>query len=221
MSEDNTQENKKKKQKKHKRKRHYTVFPYLNYSLFFVLISMVVVIPVLIFGMHEAVERVHEAQQVLTIDYNDFKVDNTYDEKNSTNYLEDISFGKRMGTIQCQRAGIYENVYYGTNRVTMRDGAGMDSDSYLPGNGGCTKIAGYATSSFKGLYSIGKGDKVVLKTYWGTFEYSVTEKYVATKAKKVSGDSIILATFTSTDAFACQNGKMYYVVGTLTSKEVQ
>lgn len=220
MSEANTSEKKKSKSKKHRKKRHYTVLPYFNYALLFFLISMIVVVPILLIGMNGAVNKVHEAQEVLGIDYNDLEIDNTYNEKNGTNYIEDIKVGKRIGTIEIGSAGVYENVYYGTNRVTMRQGAGMDIKSYLPGNDGCTRIAGYASSSFKGLYKVNKGDKIILDTYWGKFEYRVTEMYVATEAKDVDGNSIVLATFTSTDAFACQNGKMYYVVGTLTSKEV-
>lgn len=208
------------KQKKHKRKKHFTVYPYFNYAILYVLISMVVVIPILVFGLNSAVNTVHNAQKVLVRDLYDWSLDNTYDEKNESNYLEDIYNGKLIGTISCSRAGIYEKVYYGTNRVTMRDGAGLSTNSYLPGNGGCTSIAGYASSSLKGLYDVHKGDVIVLETYWGTFKYSITDIYEAEALEKTEGDKIALATFTSTDAFACQNGKMLYVVGDLISKEV-
>lgn len=210
-----------KKKKLNKKKRHYTVFPYLNYSLLYVLVSMVVVIPALIVGFNFAVNTVHKAQEVLTIDYNDYSVDNTFEAKNESNYLEDIKVGKLLGTITCSSAGINENVYYSTNRVTMQNGAGMDVNSYLPGNGGCTKIAGYSSSSFKGLHDVSLGDTIVFNTYWGKFTYNITDIYESENLKEKDGDSIALATFVSTDAFACQNGKRLYVVGELTSKEVQ
>lgn len=219
MSEEKSSKTKT-KHKKHKRKKHFTVYPYLNYSFAFVLISMVVVIPILVIGLNSAVNTVHNAQKVLVRDLYDWSLDNTYEEKNESNYLEDIYNGKLIGTVSCSRAGIYEKVYYGTNRVTMRDGVGMSNDSYLPGNGGCTNIAGYVSSSFKGLYDVNKGDVIVLETYWGTFKYSITDMYEADSQKETEGDTITLATFTSTDAFACQNGKMLYVVGDLISKEV-
>lgn len=222
MSEEKSSNNKTKtKKKRHKAKRHYTVYPYLNYSFIYVLITMIVVVPILIIGLNSAVNTVHNAQKVLTRDYNDIQLDETYEKKNENNYLEDIKIGKLIGTISCEKAGIYEKVYYGTNRVSMRNGVGISTKSYLPGNGGCTNIAGYASSSFKGLYDINIGDTVILETYWGTFKYSVTDIYEAEALKRVEGDKIALATFTSTDAFSCENGKRLYVVGKLISKEVQ
>lgn len=207
--------------KHHKRRKHYTVYPYFNYSILFVLITMVVVIPVLIVGMNSAVKMVHNAQEVLTRGYYDFSLDNSYEQKSEADYIDTIKEGKLIGTITCENVGMCEKVYYGTNRVTMRDGVGISTNSYLPNNGGCTRIAGYASSSFRCLHNVSIGDEIVLETYWGNFKYKVTDVYKAEKLKDIDGDSIALATFTSTEAFANQSSNYFYAVGELVSKEVK
>lgn len=209
--------------KRRSRKRKNEAIVYVSMPIIFVLISMTVAVPILCGLMNYAVNYVHTAQKTLCMDYYDIKTDNSFDAANSSSYADSIHIGKLMGNIKCDRVGLNERVYYGINRVSMRNGAGMDNTSYLPGNEGCVYIAGYASSAFGTLYNIKKGDSLTLETYWGKFNYKVVDAGVGKDVNemKPKGDSVILATSSSTDAFAVNNNEKYYVAAVLTSKEVQ
>lgn len=206
---------------KHKKRKHYTVFPYINYAIIFVLVSMVIFAPVMIVGMNRAVNTVHEAQNVLVKSYNDLYIDNTNNGETGDDFINTIKVGKLIGTITCDRVGLNENIYYGINRVCLRDGVGLDRNSYLFGKGGCSNIAGYPSSSMKGLYDIKVGDVITVTSYWGTFKYEVTDSKEADDISNPEGDSLVLSTSRSTDAFSIQSSKKLFVTATLISKEVQ
>ncbi len=203
--------------------RRYEILAYIKQPLIYILISMIVVIPVMIGLMNFAVNYVHTAQKALTMDYNDIEVDNSYKKADKNNYYKSVHIGKLMGSVVCENAGLNSKVYYGMNRVSMRDGAGMDNTSALPGNGSCVYIAGYASSGFGALYHLEKGDTLTLETYWGKFRYKVTEAKVCNHVRKMEpeGESLILVTSASTDAFSVYNDESYCVAATLISEEVQ
>lgn len=210
-----------KSKRKHKKKKHYTAFPYINYAVIFVLISMVIFLPVMIVGMNRAVNTVHQAQGVLVKSYNDIYIDNTNNGESGDEFINTIDVGKLLGTITCDSVGLNEKVYYGVNRVSLRDGVGLESKSYLFGKGGCSKVAGYPSTSMKGLYDIKTGDVITVNSYWGTFKYKVTNIDEAEDVSYPDGDSLVLSTSISTDAFSIQNSKKLFVTATLISKEVQ
>lgn len=206
--------------KKHKEKKHYTVLPYFKKAILYVLVSMIVFVPVSALLMSRAVSTVHKAQTVMTKTANELELDNSYEKSDYSQYLEKISIGKRLGTISCESAGICENVYYGINRACMRNGAGLNSNSYLFGEGGCTQIAAYPSSSFARLGNVSVGDTVNVDTFWGSFEYRVISVEKSENVSVPEYDSIILAAFDSSKPFAAQDEEKIYVTAELVNKEV-
>lgn len=208
------------KQKKHRRhKNDSVVYPYLYRSISFVLISMFAFAPLMLLGFDKAKSTVEDAKTYLTIDFNDIATDNSYNDKTGNDFINSISLGSLIGTVSCERIGLNENIYYGYNRVSLRDGAGLDSNSYLFGMGGCSRLAGYSSSSFGSLYNIEKGDVIEVDTPFGNYRYEVYDAYASSSTADTNGDALILATAKSSKAFSAQSDKGFYVYASLIDKE--
>lgn len=195
------------------------VYPYIYRSLSFVLISLFVFAPLMMIGLDMAKSTVADAQTYLTIGYNDVSVDDSSNNKTGKDFIDSIRIGSLLGTVSCERIGLNEKVYYGDNRVSRRNGVGLNSKSYLFGMGGPSKIAGYTLSSFKTLYNAKQGDIITVESNLGTFKYKVYKTTVAKKAETVTGDKLLLATSKSTDAFSYFADEHFYVYAELIGEE--
>lgn len=203
----------------HTKRRKGPVYPYIYRSLSFVLISLFVFAPLMMIGLDMAKSTVADAQTCLTIGYNDVSVDDSPNNKTGKDFIDSIRIGSLLGTVSCERIGLNEKVYYGDNRVSRRNGVGLNSKSYLFGMGGPSKIAGYNSSSFKTLYNAKQGDIITVESNLGTFKYKVYKTTVAKKAETVTGDKLMLATSKSTDAFSYFADEHFYVYAKLIVEE--
>lgn len=203
----------------HTKRRKGPVYPYIYRSLSFVLISLFVFAPLMMIGLDMAKSTIVDAQTYLTIGYNDLSVDDSSNNKTGKDFIDSIRIGSLLGTVSCERIGLNEKVYYGDNRVSRRNGVGLNSKSYLFGMGGPSKIAGYNSSSFKTLYNAKQGDIITVESNLGTFKYKVYKTTVAKKAETVTGDKLMLATSKSTDAFSYFADEHFYVYAKLIVEE--
>lgn len=203
----------------HTKRRKGPVYPYIYRSLSFVLISLFVFAPLMMIGLDMAKSTVADAQTYLTIGYNDVSVDDSSNNKTGKDFIDSIRIGSLLGTVSCERIGLNEKVYYGDNRVSRRNGVGLNSKSYLFGMGGPSKISGYNSSSFKTLYNAKQGDIITVESNLGTFKYKVYKTTVAKKAETVTGDKLMLATSKSTDAFSYFADEHFYVYAKLIVEE--
>lgn len=203
----------------HTKRRKGPVYPYIYRSLSFVLISLFVFAPLMMIGLDMAKSTVADAQTYLKIGYNDLSVDDSSNNKTGKDFIDSIRIGSLLGTVSCERIGLNEKVYYGDNRVSRRNGVGLNSKSYLFGMGGPSKIAGYNSSSFKTLYNAKQGDIITVESNLGTFKYKVYKTTVAKKAETVIGDKLMLATSKSTDAFSYFADEHFYVYAKLIVEE--
>lgn len=203
----------------HTKRRKGSVYPYIYRSLSFVLISLFVFAPLMMIGLDMAKSTVADAQTYLKIGYNDVSVDDSSNNKTGKDFIDSIRIGSLIGTVSCERIGLNEKVYYGDNRVSRRNGVGLNSKSYLFGMGGPSKIAGYNSSSFKTLYNVKQGDIITVESNLGTFKYKVYKTTVAKKAETVIGDKLMLATSKSTDAFSYFADEHFYVYAKLIAEE--
>lgn len=203
----------------HTKRRKGPAYPYIYRSLSFVLISLFVFAPLMMIGLDMAKSTVADAQTYLKIGYNDVSVDDSPNNKTGKDFIDSIRIGSLLGTVSCERIGLNEKVYYGDNRVSRRNGVGLNSKSYLFGMGGPSKIAGYNSSSFKTLYNAKQGDIITVESNLGTFKYKVYKTTVAKKAETVIGDKLMLATSKSTDAFSYFADEHFYVYAKLIVEE--
>ncbi len=192
-----------------------TLYRYFHRALVYVLISLFAFAPLMIIGLDKVKSTVIDAQSYLTIGYNDISVDESPNDKTGKEFIDSIKIGSLLGTVTCQRIGLNEKVYYGYNRVTARNGAGLSEKSYLFGMGGTTKVSGYATSSFSSLYNVENGDVITVESNLGTYKYKVYKSSVSESPKETDGDVLVLSTAKSSDAFASFADENFYVYARL------
>lgn len=216
--------------KSNKRKHHNkTVLPYFTTPIVFVLISMLVVAPICFGAMHIAIDKVHSAQVVLCKDFNDVEAITEFEastKKSGSVEIPAIHTAQKIGVIECKNAGLCVDAYYGLNRVSLRNGAALDSDSSLCGLGGVIDTYAYSSKGYKALGSVEVGDVISFKTLWGSYTYKVVEKSVSEKSpKRNDGEYLVMATEADKDAFSSFNKDKLYVVAKMLSgpaaKEVQ
>lgn len=178
--------------------------PYISTPIVFVLISFVVVVPMLFGIMHFAINAVHIAQQSLTIGYNDVEIGDDGD--------NELDVCEYVGTLSCGEAGLNTDVYYGINRVSLRNGAGMSKKSVL---GESVKLSGYSSGAFRALYNLREGDVISFSVNDDKRLYQITD-IVLSKNADVNGD-LILCTTKDNSAFSYYDDDMLYVI----AKEVR
>lgn len=210
----------KKSKAQNKNKPKGTAYPYLYRTVSFVLLSLLLFAPLMLIGLDEAKNAVQNAQNYLKIGYNDLQIEKVESDKIGEDFIDDIEFGSFVGTISCERIGFNEDVYYGYNRVSMRNGGGLDSRSYLFGMGGATKVAGYS-SDFGSLYNVKENDVFDVHSNLGDFKYKVYKTEFADSVEDTKGDVLILGTAKSNKAFSALADEHYYVYASLTDGEVQ
>jgi sortase A len=92
------------------------------------------------------------------------------------------NYGNLFATIEMPSIDISVKVYHGDSLDILKNGAGHYAGSYFPGEGGTILIAAHNRRDyFKYLPKLAIGDKIIFKTDYGTFTYSVTSGRVMEK----------------------------------------
>ena len=209
---------KNKKSKKKRAKRERGMIPYITTPLIFTLISLIIVLPLLFSFLNFAVKTVHNAQQVLSIDFNDKTVDSTRFDNKTLEYDNDkIGVCEKVGVLKCESAGISSDVYYGINRVSMRNGIGLGNESIFSGYKSKLNLAGYSTAALKGLNNVKVGDIIVLETTERVFEYQVVENSVTVSPSNNYSSGVIISCDENSKAFSAFSNEKRYVVGAFKS----
>ncbi len=200
--------------KKRKKKKHHALLPYFTTPAIYVLLSLLIVIPMCLILLNVSVKLVHKAQPSFAFSISDielddsaFKADNT---QSGTVKRPTPASGDKIAELSCDSAGFKCNVYYGANRVSFRNGAGMYTE-VLAGDTGVCKIAGERASAFAAVGNIKEGDKLRLVTNWGSFVYSVSKISTGTEPpEETMPQSLLLITESGDKAFSDFNeGNMY------------
>ena len=205
---------------KHSTKKRATVRPIIFTPMVFVLIALIVLVPLFVKGFGILQDKVHAAQKTLPLTYSDLAVDDAYFNecvKEGTAQTKDaLQLCEKVGTLTCDNAAVGCDIYYGINRVSKRSGAALSTKSALFGNGGKILIDGDASTCFKALYHVEKGDVFTVNAADGEYQYTVTEILTAEEyTGKPSDEFLVITTDASRDAFAHQKKARYTVVATL------
>lgn len=88
------------------------------------------------------------------------------------------SYGNMFGELIIEDCGIDANLFFGDGDVSLRNGVGVYGGSFIPGYGKTILVAGHNNTYFNGLKYAEKGQKVVIKTSYGNYEYEITETAV-------------------------------------------
>ncbi len=211
-------ENKNKHSKKHKRKKDMGAIPYFTTPLTYCLIALIVILPMFISFVNLSVKTVHNAQQKLTVDFNDIEVNtDRFDNNNLVYDISKLSACEKVGVLKCDKIGLSTDVYFGVNRVSMRSGVGLSSKSSFDDYKSKLDIAGYSTAAFKGLHNISKGDILVFETTDKVYEYKVISNKVEPSPDIRYSSGMILSCDEESKAFSAYNSEKRYVVAEIST----
>ncbi|MBR7060235.1 MAG: hypothetical protein IKI34_00665 [Eubacterium sp.] len=157
-----------------KMKKERGVIPYITNSLIYVLISLVIILPLFIGFVNKSVDAVHNVQNSLTADFYDYEVYSERFDNKTLSYSEGkIGICEKVGVLKCESVGINQNVYFGINRVSLRNGVGLSTESKFGESDSKLILAGYSIGALKGLSNIQEGDTVSFETTDKIYEYTV------------------------------------------------
>lgn len=108
--------------------------------------------------------------------------DKTYIENKSVEYPQ---YGDQFGELIIDDCGIDNKLFFGDGDIALRNGVGIYNGSFVPGYGGTILVAGHNNTFFNGLKYAEPGQKVVIRTSYGNYEYRITD----TAVKKVTDKS--------------------------------
>lgn len=108
--------------------------------------------------------------------------------------------GELVGRVEIDRLDISALVLHGSEAGTLRRAVGHIPGTARPGEPGNVGLAGHRDSFFRPLEGISEGDRVILTTPHGTFEYAVDSTMVVQPADvhvldpPASGEMLTLVT---------------------------
>lgn len=84
------------------------------------------------------------------------------------------TYGIKYADLKIDSIGIDLPVYYGADYTILKSGIAHDETSYFPGEGGSVIMAGHNFKTFLANLPEAKiGDRIVLDTTYGTFNYDI------------------------------------------------
>lgn len=92
--------------------------------------------------------------------------------------IEYPAYSNLFGELIIEDCGIDANLFFGDGDVALRNGVGVYGGSFIPGYGKTILVAGHNNTYFNGLKYAEKGQKVVIKTSYGNYEYEITDTAV-------------------------------------------
>lgn len=111
------------------------------------------------------------------------------------------SWGAKYATINLPTIDLSMPVFYGDSLKILKYGVGTFDGAYMPGEGGTIIMPSHnALDGFGKIPGLEKGDKIVVDTTYGSFEYSV--------------DSYKIVQDTQLDAFPIQDEKEMLILYT-------
>ncbi len=111
--------------------------------------------------------------------------DKTYVEKEAVEYPQ---YGNQFGELIIEDCGIDNKLFFGDGDIALRNGVGIYNGSFVPGYGGTILVAGHNNTFFNGLKYAEAGQKVVIRTSYGNYEYRITDTAVKKATDKSAYD---------------------------------
>ena len=205
-----------KKTTENEQKKNKVVTPYIVKPLIYFLIGLVIVLPIALGLLHAAVSVVHRAQPhfaktMYEVELNDSAFTPSTAMSGSAT-LPLLATGDKVGTLTCADKGMNTEVYYGSNRVSYRSGAGISAKSGLPGQGEEIDVKGYAGGGMKATENLEEGDVITFTTSWGIYRYEVISADVSSQQLKPErGEILLLSCAKSKNAFSNFADERLYV----------
>ncbi|MGN0533517.1 MAG: sortase domain-bontaining protein [Eubacterium sp.] len=180
---------------------------YISKILIFLAIALSVSITAIVLAMPKAVEFVHSVEAQFPRQSRDIAVSDTLVK------ADEAKYGERVAALYSDDFGLNCNVYCGSNRTSMRYGAGWFSESDSFGGNGVCMAVGYGETYFAPLYYAESGDIITAVIDGKELKYKVFDaKYIENGKQPYnenSGSMLVLCAKES--LFSQHNGEGYYV----------
>jgi len=147
---------------------------YVAISFLFVCFFIVIVF----FGFGRVIKRFTNQINTVTMRKNNISEKVTFDSVKKR--LSSIpSYGMKYGNIKIDKIDLELPLYFGDNMEILSYGIGHYAGSYFPGEGGSIILAGHNDPGyFERILELVSGDRIIIETSYGTFNYSVFETKV-------------------------------------------
>lgn len=113
------------------------------------------------------------------------KKENVFVENDSVEYPQ---YNNQFGELIIEDCGIDNKLFFGDGEIALRNGVGIYSGSFVPGYGKTILVAGHNNTYFNGLKYAKAGQKVLIKTSYGNYEYEITETAVKKSTDETAYD---------------------------------
>lgn len=178
------------------KKRHGKKSIFSTYSIsiiLFVLIALVLTAILLLSVNKTAVNFVHKAENKFSVSVCDIKISDSYNqpEENENTNPDELKYGEKFANITCEGIGLNCDIYYGSNRVSRRVGAGFSTDTAFFGSGKVSELGGYMQTYFSNLSYIEVGDIIEITSPYGDYRYKVSDfKYIPNGKDAYKSDDV-------------------------------
>ena len=184
--------------------------PYITVPLVYILISLIFVLPLFVGFVNTSVNAVHKFQNSFSADYCDYYVYSTRFDNKTLDYNK-ISLCEKVGVLRCSSVGIEQDVYYGINRVSLRNGVALSTESSFDGNPSLS-AAGYSKGALKGLNNLEEGDSITFETTDKIYEFTVVSNTVKSAPANENGAGLVISCDNEEKAFSEMGKDNRYVV---------
>lgn len=109
---------------------------------------------------------------------NEDNEENSDKDESETVDISDIvypKYGEMFGELIIDDCSVEAPLFLGDNSVALRNGVGIYYGSCIPGYGKTILVAGHNSTFFNGLKNAEKGQKIVIKTSYGNYEYKIKD----------------------------------------------
>ena len=113
---------------------------------------------------------------LISVDESKYEQQEMVIDENTKKIKEYPEYGTQYATIKIDKIDKELPVYFGDDLNTLKKGVGHSTGSYFPGEGGTIIYMGHnSVDVFRRFSELEVGDKIVVTTSYGTFEYEIYE----------------------------------------------
>lgn len=121
------------------------------------------------------------------------------------------------GSISCEKVDLLAPLYWGDSEKVLKSGVGQYMGSTMPGFGGTALLSAHNCTYFQSLQHLMVGDKINISTYYGEYEYTVTEIKTVSCDNKMAydleqkGEQLVMYTCYPFGVLRENKGEKYFV----------
>lgn len=189
---------------------------YILRIVIFVAIAVAVTVAAIIIALPYGTDIVHKVEENFPMKSRDVVISETIVS------ADNAKFGEKIADISSNDFGLNCDIYYGSNRASMRYGAGWSKESGKLGDSKTCLVSGNGETYFSSLHSAKAGDIINVKTADKSFSYKVFDaKYIdVNKQAYNESDDGILVLCAAESSFSPHAKENFYVFAKLINGEV-